>query len=42
MLSGTSVAAPQLDEFIMDGPGDREPRQRELELLGWNEADLMR
>jgi uncharacterized damage-inducible protein DinB len=42
MLSGTSVAPPQLDEFIMDGRGDREPRQRELELLGWSEDDLMR
>jgi uncharacterized damage-inducible protein DinB len=42
MLSGSSVAPPQLDEFIMDGRGDREPRQRELALLGWTEDDLMR
>jgi uncharacterized damage-inducible protein DinB len=41
MLSGTSVAPPQLDEFIMDGPGDREPRKPELEQLGWSEDDLM-
>ena len=42
MLSGTSVPPPQLDEFIMDGRGDREPRRHELALLGWNEEDLMR
>lgn len=42
MLSGTSVAPPQLDEFIMDGRGDREARKPELALLGWSEDDLMR
>lgn len=42
MLSGTSVRPPQLDEFIMDGRGDREPRKVEMQLLGWSEEDLMR
>jgi uncharacterized damage-inducible protein DinB len=42
MLAGTSVRPPQLDEFIMDGRGDRVPRRRELALLGWSEEDLMR
>ena len=42
MLSGTSVAPPQLDEFIMDGYADVEARRPEVAALGWTEKDLMR
>ncbi len=41
MLAGTSVKPPQLDEFILDGPGDTEARVPEMEALGWTEAELM-
>jgi uncharacterized damage-inducible protein DinB len=42
MLSGTSIAPPQLDEFIMDGDFDVEARRPELAALGWTEDELMR
>jgi uncharacterized damage-inducible protein DinB len=42
MLAGTSVAPPQLDEFIMGGEFDVEARRPELAMLGWTEDDLMR
>jgi uncharacterized damage-inducible protein DinB len=40
MLAGTSIAPPQLDEFIMGG-GDVPLRAGEIALLGWTERDLM-
>lgn len=40
MLSGTSVAPPQLDEFIV--ADDARFRNLELTDLGWNEETLMR
>lgn len=40
MLAGTSVAPPQLDEFIV--ADDARFRGRELGDLGWNEETLMR
>jgi uncharacterized damage-inducible protein DinB len=40
MLSGTSVAPPQLDEFIV--ADDARFRGRELADLGWSEETLMR
>ncbi|MBB3524594.1 DinB family protein [Rhizobium redzepovicii] len=40
MLSGTSVAPPQLDEFIV--AGDARFRGEELAELGWSEEMLMR
>ena len=40
MLSGTSVAPPQLDEFIL--VDDPEPRAADLAALGLSEADLLR
>ncbi|NTF08321.1 damage-inducible protein DinB [Agrobacterium rubi] len=39
MLSGTSVAPPQLDEFIVGD--DAGVRKVELDALGWSERDLM-
>lgn len=40
MLSATALKPPQLDEFIV---GDDAPaRVRDMGLLGWSEADLMR
>ena len=41
MLSGTSIAPPQLDEFLMGG-GDVPRRAAEMVELGWSEDDLMR
>ena len=38
MLSGTAVAPPQLDEFLM--PSDAPLRRAELAALGWTERDL--
>ena len=38
MLSGTTVAAPQLDEFIMTD--DAHARSADLIALGWGEATL--
>jgi uncharacterized damage-inducible protein DinB len=38
MLSGSSIAPPQLDEFIM--ADDAPNRMRDLALLGWTEPDL--
>jgi uncharacterized damage-inducible protein DinB len=38
MLSGTAVAPPQLDEFLM--PSDAPLRTAELAALGWTERDL--
>lgn len=40
MLAGTSVAPPQLDEFIV--ADDARFRGKELAELGWNEETLMR
>jgi len=40
MLSGSSVAPPQLDEFVMTG--DSRFRGADLAALGWTEEDLMR
>jgi uncharacterized damage-inducible protein DinB len=38
MLSGSSVAPPQLDEFIL--PSDAPRRTRDMAALGWSERDL--
>ncbi|MEO7338506.1 MAG: DinB family protein [Caldimonas sp.] len=38
MLSGTAVAPPQLDEFMM--PSDAPNRVADLRSLGWTEHDL--
>lgn len=40
MLSGTSLKPPQLDEFIVGD--DAATREREMDMLNWNEARLMR
>lgn len=40
MLAGTSVAPPQLDEFIVRG--DAPTRAEDLAALGWSERDLAR
>ena len=40
MLSGTSVAPPQIDEFILSGCA--EDRVEDLDRLGWSEAQLSR
>ena len=40
MLAGSSVAPPQLDEFIMGG-GDVPLRAGEMAALGWTEQELM-
>jgi uncharacterized damage-inducible protein DinB len=40
MLAGTSVAPPQLDEFIVSD--DARFRGEELAVLGWDETKLMR
>ncbi|MDP3195925.1 DinB family protein [Tabrizicola sp.] len=40
MLSATSVKPPQLDEFIVGD--DHAARAKDMTLLGWSEADLMR
>lgn len=38
MLSGTSVAPPQLDEFLMSSEGHL--RTAEMQRLGWREEDV--
>jgi uncharacterized damage-inducible protein DinB len=38
MLAGTSVSAPQLDEFLM--PSESHYRTADLKALGWTEASL--
>lgn len=38
MLSGTAVAPPQLDEFLM--PSDAPLRAADMRSLGWTERDL--
>ena len=38
MLSGTAVAPPQLDEFLM--PSDAALRRADMEALGWDEAEV--
>jgi hypothetical protein len=38
MLSGTGVAPPQLDEFLM--PSESRFRVDDLAALGWTETDL--
>lgn len=40
LLSATSIAPPQLDEFIVGD--DAVARVEDMALLGWSEADLMR
>jgi uncharacterized damage-inducible protein DinB len=40
MLSGSTVAPPQLDEFIVDD--DARFRGGEIAALGWSEEKLMR
>jgi len=40
MLSGSSVAPPQIDEFILKG--DDGPRAKDLAALGWTEAQRRR
>ena len=40
MLAGTSVAPPQLDEFLM--PSEAHLRADDLRALGWSEATLFR
>jgi len=40
MLAGTSVAPPQLDEFLM--PSEAHLREAEMRELGWREGDLFR
>lgn len=40
MMAGTSVAPPQLDEFIVGD--DAEVRREEMQHLGWSESRLMR
>jgi uncharacterized damage-inducible protein DinB len=40
MLAGTSIAPPQLDEFLM--PSEAHLRADDLRALGWTEADLFR
>ncbi len=41
MLVGSSVAPPQLDEFILGGAADTAARVPEMPALGWSEAELM-
>lgn len=41
MLAGTSIKPPQLDEFILGGPGDTNARAPDMAALGWTEAELM-
>jgi len=38
MLSGTAVAPPQLDEFLM--PTDAKFRVEDMATLGWREIDV--
>ena len=38
MLSGTAVAPPQLDEFLM--PSDADLRRADMQALGWDEAEV--
>jgi uncharacterized damage-inducible protein DinB len=38
MLSGTAVAPPQLDEFLM--PGEAHLREADLKAVGWTESSL--
>jgi len=38
MLAGTTVAPPQLDEFLM--PSDAKFRVADMAVLGWREADV--
>ena len=38
MLAGTSIAPPQLDEFLM--PSEAHLRRDDMQALGWNEATL--
>lgn len=40
MLSGTSVAPPQIDEFILSG--NVEERMEDMKVLGWTETRLSR
>jgi len=40
MLSGTAIAPPQLDEFMM--PSEAHLRAAEMAALGWREADVYR
>jgi uncharacterized damage-inducible protein DinB len=40
MLAGTSIAPPQLDEFLL--PSEAHLREAEMRELGWRESDLFR
>ena len=40
MLSGTAVAPPQLDEFLM--PSEAHLRVAEMQELGWREDEVYR
>jgi len=40
MLAGTSIAPPQLDEFML--PSEAHLRKVEMAALGWREADVYR
>ena len=40
MLSATTVAPPQLDEFLM--PSDAHFRSADMAALGWSEAEVYR
>lgn len=40
MLAGTSIAPPQLDEFLL--PSEAHLRTADLQQLGWQESDLFR
>ena len=40
MLSGSSVAPPQLDEFFCAGAGDAACRAPDFAALGWTEAAI--
>ena len=40
MLAGTTIAPPQLDEFLM--PSEAHLRVAEMQALGWREEDVYR
>jgi uncharacterized damage-inducible protein DinB len=42
MLSGTTVAPPQLDEFFLDHEKERALRAQDFEVLGFNEDAIWR
>jgi uncharacterized damage-inducible protein DinB len=42
MLSGTTAAPPQLDEFFLDHEKERALRAQDFEVLGFNEDAIWR